>query len=150
MKSAYVREKLAPDLERRLAEKGFVVLFWGDGGWVRLFTKNPGMLPRDFKTMKIFVTANDVALSELYKTAGFHPVLLEWADVLTSLQTGIVDAVPTIPFHALRRVLPLNAQHAGSGLAAAGRRVDRYQEELGSASTGTEGCHAEIGGGMRS
>jgi len=99
--AAYVREKLAPDLERRLAEKGFVVLFWGDAGWVRLFTKNPGMLPRDFKTMKIFVTANDVALSELYKTAGFHPVLLEWSDVLTSLQTGIVDAVPTIPFHAL-------------------------------------------------
>lgn len=99
--AAYVREKLAPDLERRLAEKGFVVLFWGDGGWVRLFTKNPGMLPRDFKTMKIFVTANDVALSELYKTAGFHPVLLEWSDVLTSLQTGIVDAVPTLPFHAL-------------------------------------------------
>lgn len=99
--AAYVREKLAPDLERRLADKGFVVLFWGDGGWVRLFTKNPGMLPRDFKTMKIFVTANDVALSELYKTAGFHPVLLEWSDVLTSLQTGIVDAVPTIPFHAL-------------------------------------------------
>jgi TRAP-type C4-dicarboxylate transport system substrate-binding protein len=99
--AAYVREKLAPDLEGRLAEKGFVVLFWGDGGWVRLFTKNPGTLPRDFKTMKIFVTANDVALSELYKTAGFHPVLLEWSDVLTSLQTGIVDAVPTIPFHAL-------------------------------------------------
>jgi TRAP-type C4-dicarboxylate transport system substrate-binding protein len=99
--AAYVREKLAPDLERRLAEKGFVVLFWGDAGWVRLFTKNPGMRPRDFKTMKIFVTANDVALSELYKTAGFHPVLLEWSDALTSLQTGIVDAVPTIPFHAL-------------------------------------------------
>jgi len=99
--AAYVREKLAPDLERRLAEKGFVVLFWGDGGWVRLFTKNPAMLPNDFKTMKIFVTANDIALSDLYKTAGFHPVLLEWSDVLTSLQTGIVDAVPTIPFHAL-------------------------------------------------
>ena len=28
-------------------------------------------------------------------------MLLEWSDVLTSLQTGMVDAVPTIPFHAL-------------------------------------------------
>lgn len=99
--AAYVREKLAPDIERRLADKGFVVLFWGDGGWVRLFSKSPAFLPQDFKTMKIFVTANDVALSELYKSAGFHPVLLEWSDVLTSLQTGMVDAVPTIPFHAL-------------------------------------------------
>lgn len=109
--AAYVREKLAPDLERRLSEKGFVVLFWGDGGWVRLFSRNPGTLPKDFKTMKIFVTANDVSLSELYKTAGFHPVLLEWSDVLTSLQTGIVDAVPTIPFHALTNQFYLSTHH---------------------------------------
>jgi len=99
--AAYVRDKLAPDLNRRLAEKGFVVLFWTDGGWVRLFSKEPGMVPEDFKKMKVFVTAGDVTQSELYKSAGFKPVLLEWSDVLTSLQTGMVDALPTIPLHAL-------------------------------------------------
>ncbi len=26
---------------------------------------------------------------------------IEWSDVLTSLQTGLVDVVPTVPFHAL-------------------------------------------------
>src|SRR5277367_6541713 len=40
--AAYVRDKLAPDLDRRLADKGFVVLFWADAGWVRLFSKNAG------------------------------------------------------------------------------------------------------------
>ncbi len=90
----YVRGKLAPDLDQRLAEKGFVVLFWTDGGWVRIFSKEPGMVPEDFKKMKIFVTAGDVTQSELYKSAGFKPVLLEWSDVLTSLQTGMVDALP--------------------------------------------------------
>src|SRR5574342_428424 len=30
----YIGEKLQPTLERRLADKGFVVLFWGDTGWV--------------------------------------------------------------------------------------------------------------------
>ena len=109
--AAYVREKLAPDLERRLADKGFVVLFWGDGGWVRLFSTDPELLPADFKKTKVFVTANDVALSELYKSAGFHPVLLEWADVLISLQTGMVDAVPTIPFHALTNQFYLKTHH---------------------------------------
>ena len=59
------------------------------------------MVPHDFKKMKIFVTAGDVTQSELYKSAGFKPVLLEWSDVLTSLQTGMVDALPTIPLHAL-------------------------------------------------
>ena len=35
----YIRQKLAPSIEKRLLEKGFVVLFWGDGGWVRFFSK---------------------------------------------------------------------------------------------------------------
>ena len=34
----WVREKLRPNLERRLLAKGFVPLFWGDSGWVRLFS----------------------------------------------------------------------------------------------------------------
>lgn len=109
--AAYVRNKLALDLDRRFAEKGFVVLFWTDGGWVRLFSKEPGMLPQDFKKMKIFVTAGDVTQSELYRSAGFNPVLLEWSDVLTSLQTGMLDALPTIPLHADSNQFYLSTHH---------------------------------------
>jgi TRAP-type transport system periplasmic protein len=109
--AAYVRDKLAPDLNRRLAEKGFVVLFWTDGGWVRFFSREPGIVPQDFKKMKIFVTAGDVTQSELYKSAGFTPVLLEWSDVLTALQTGMVDALPTIPLHALTNQFYTAAHH---------------------------------------
>jgi TRAP-type C4-dicarboxylate transport system substrate-binding protein len=109
--AAYVRGKLAPDLNQRLAEKGFVVLFWTDGGWVRLFSKESGMVPNDFKKMKIFVTAGDVTQSELYQSAGFKPVLLEWSDVLTSLQTGMVDALPTIPLHALSNQFYISTHH---------------------------------------
>ena len=61
--------------------------------------------------MKIFVTAGDVTQSELYKSAGFNPVLLEWSDVLTSLQTGMVDALPTIPLHALSNQFYLSTHH---------------------------------------
>jgi len=109
--AAYVREKLASDLGRRLADKGFVVLFWGDAGWVRIFSKDPGILPQDFKKMRIFVTAGDVPQSELLRSAGYKPVLLEWSDVLTSLQTGMVDAVPTIPFHVLANQFYLSTHH---------------------------------------
>jgi len=109
--AGYVRDRLAPDLNRRLADKGFVVLFWADGGWVRFFSRGPAIVPQDFKKMKIFVTAGDVAQSELYKSAGFNPVLLEWSDTLTSLQTGMIDAVPTIPFHALANQFYLSTHH---------------------------------------
>src|ERR1700689_928880 len=109
--AAYVRGRLAEDLNKRLADKGFVVLFWADGGWIRFFSKDAGVLPQDFKKMKIFVTAGDVAQSELCKSAGFNPVLLELSDALTSLQTGMIDAIPTIPLHALSNHFYLSTHH---------------------------------------
>jgi TRAP-type C4-dicarboxylate transport system substrate-binding protein len=57
--------------------------------------------PDDLRRLKVFVTAGDNAHADLMRSEGFTPVSLEWADVLTSLQTGIVDAVPTIPYYAL-------------------------------------------------
>src|SRR5262245_51357767 len=54
----YVLDKLRPDLEKRLLDKGFVTLFWGDSGWVRFFSRKEATRPADFKTMKIFVTAS--------------------------------------------------------------------------------------------
>src|SRR5947208_2332269 len=54
----YVRDRMRAEFDRRLLAKGFVALFWGDSGWVRFFSRNPGVRPDDFKSMKIFVTAS--------------------------------------------------------------------------------------------
>jgi len=37
----YVRSKLDARLEKALGDKGFVVLNWGDAGWVKYFAKKP-------------------------------------------------------------------------------------------------------------
>src|SRR5579864_3571453 len=50
----YVRERLRPVLDKRLEEKGFVALFWGDAGWVRMFSKKPAMRPEEVKKLKMF------------------------------------------------------------------------------------------------
>jgi TRAP-type C4-dicarboxylate transport system substrate-binding protein len=97
----YVRAQLEPVLARRLGERGFVVLFWADAGWIRFFTRHPAVRPDDFKRIKTFVTAGDNDQFDLMRSAGFSPVFLDWADALTGLQTGMIDAVPTIPFFAL-------------------------------------------------
>lgn len=99
--SEWVRARLAPGLATRLAEKGMVVLFWADAGWVRYFTRVPVAHPDEFKKLKIFVTAGDNEQFDLMKTAGYPPVSLEYSDALTALQTGMIDAVPTVPFYAL-------------------------------------------------
>ena len=97
----YVRERLRPLLEKRLEEKGFVVLFWADAGWVQFFSKKPVLRPDDLRRQKTFVLASDSGQSDLMKAAGFQAVPLEYTDTLTGLQTGLIDAVPTAPFYAL-------------------------------------------------
>ena len=51
--------------------------------------------------MKLFVGSGENDQIELMKATGYQVVPLEWSDVLTSLQTGLVDVIPTVPFHAL-------------------------------------------------
>jgi TRAP-type C4-dicarboxylate transport system substrate-binding protein len=97
----YVRDRLAPMLERSFHEKGFAVLFWGDGGWVRFFSNAPGARPDDYRRKRIFVWAGDPEQVELMRRLRYQPVSIETADILPGLQTGLIDAVPATPFFAL-------------------------------------------------
>lgn len=97
----YVREKLRPALEKRFIERGFVVLCWGDAGWVRFFSKSPAVHPQDYQRLKIFAWAGDAAQADIMKGLGYQPVVLEVADILPGLQTGMINMVPSTPFWAL-------------------------------------------------
>ncbi len=97
----HVLEQLRPILEKKMLDKGFVTLFWGDAGWIRWFTNKPIRYPEDLKKMKTFVWAGDTQQLDLMKAAGYHPVPLEASDILTGLQTGMIDVVSTTPTYAL-------------------------------------------------
>ena len=96
-----VRDRYAPVLERKLEEKGFIVLNWGDAGWVRFFSKNPVVTPAEAKALKLFQWAGDTNLVQLYKETGFHPVPLSTNDLLPGLQTGMVNGFSSTPLVAL-------------------------------------------------
>ena len=97
----YVRDKLRPELDKRFFDKGFVVLCWGDAGWVRFFSKTPALRPDDFKKLKTFAWAGDTPQTDIMKSLGYQPVVLEVSDILPGLQTGMVSMVPSTPFWAL-------------------------------------------------
>jgi TRAP-type C4-dicarboxylate transport system substrate-binding protein len=97
----FIGEKLHPMLEQRLAEKGFVVLFWSDTGFVRFFSKQPVVSPDDMRKTKLFVAANRPQETDIYRSVGCNPVPLEVADILPSLQTGLIDCVCMPPSIAL-------------------------------------------------
>jgi TRAP-type C4-dicarboxylate transport system substrate-binding protein len=97
----YIIERLGPDFESRLADKGFKVLNWSSAGWVHFFSKEPVTTPDDMKKRKLFFWGSDTVYVELLKKWGFSPVPLAITDLLPSLQTGLVDAFPAPPAAAL-------------------------------------------------
>ncbi|HEX4986528.1 MAG TPA: TRAP transporter substrate-binding protein DctP [Burkholderiales bacterium] len=97
----HVLDRLRPTLEKRFLDKGFVVLLWGDSGWVRFFSREPALRPSDFRRMKLFTWAGDAPQVDIMKTLGYQPVVLEISDILPALQTGMINAVPSTPFYAL-------------------------------------------------
>jgi TRAP-type C4-dicarboxylate transport system substrate-binding protein len=109
--AAAVRTALLPRLEKALADKGFVALFSGDVGWVRFFTKEPVKTPDDMKRVKLWTWSGSTEQADFMKTMGWNPVLLETADILPGLQTGLVDGAPVVPFFALKGQLFGVARH---------------------------------------
>lgn len=97
----HARDLIAPELERRLSEKGFIVLNWSDAGWVRFFTKRPAVTPQDVQTMKLFTSAADEVMLKNYRAAGFKVVPLATTDMQTALSTGMIDAFDVPPLLAL-------------------------------------------------
>jgi TRAP-type C4-dicarboxylate transport system substrate-binding protein len=81
----YVRDRIAPELEKRIEAQGFKVLHWADGGWVYAFTKQPVKTPAELRRMKLFTAAGDPDTEALYKDFGFNVVPLSLTDMITSL-----------------------------------------------------------------
>ena len=92
-----VLERMRPDLEAAMAAKGFVVLNWMDGGWIRFFAKKPVAAPDDLRRLKFFQWAGDPQTVELWQAAGFRPVVAPATELATGMQTGLLEAFSTTP-----------------------------------------------------
>jgi len=96
-----VLAKMTPILKQRLEAKGFVLLNWGHGGWVHFFTRHKAVSVAEIKKVKTFAMAGDDRWVQLWKSNGYTPVALAPSDMLTGLQTGMIDGCPTTPLIAL-------------------------------------------------
>jgi TRAP-type C4-dicarboxylate transport system substrate-binding protein len=107
----FVREKMRAGMEQKFLDKGFVVLAWGDAGWVRFFSKEPAVRPDDFRRMKFFAWGGEAEQQAIMKSLGYTPVPLETADILPAMQTGMINVVPSTPYFALASQIYNSAPH---------------------------------------
>ena len=97
----YVWERMAPVLEERLEQKGFILLNRGDVGWVHFFTKEPARTPDDIRATRLFTSAGHPETERLYRRFGFNPVPMAVTDMVTNLLTGLINAFDVPPLFAL-------------------------------------------------
>lgn len=106
-----VIRQVGPVLEQQLDEKGFSLICWTLAGWVHFFAREPVIVPADLQKQKLFFWGSDTTYLELLKRSGFQPVALPVAELLPSLQSGLVEAFASPPTVALAFQWHTRARH---------------------------------------
>lgn len=93
----YLRGKLDDKLGRLFDKEGYVNLGWVDVGFVYIFSKDPIATPEDLAAARMWVWAGDPLAELFFKAFGISPIPLAAPDVLTSLQTGVINSAYSSP-----------------------------------------------------
>jgi TRAP-type C4-dicarboxylate transport system substrate-binding protein len=93
--------KVKPALEAVLEKRGMVAVQWSQIGAIHLFCDQPHKSPADMGEAKIWAWEGDPKSVEAFRVAGLKPVVLSSADIVPSLQTGMIDCVPNVPLYVL-------------------------------------------------
>ena len=101
----FVRSRLSHELLSVTEKNGFKILTMVDVGWVYWFSSEPVYTPEDLKKSKIFTWAGDYKSSQLYEKHGYQSVPLAITDVLSGLQTGLINTLGFNPMYTLSQQL---------------------------------------------
>ena len=94
-------KKVQPRIEQALIQRGYVPVHWSTIGAIQLFCDKPHKSPADMGDAKIWAWEGDPKSVEAFRLAGLKPVVLSSADIVPSLQTGMIDCVPNVPLYML-------------------------------------------------
>ena len=89
----YVRQRMDPILIEGMLKKGFVSFGLSEGGFAYLMSKNPVSRFAELRQQKIWVPEGDDIGLAVFKALDIAPVPLPLTDVLTGLQTELINTV---------------------------------------------------------
>ncbi len=98
---AYVRERMDPLLAAGLAKEGFEALGMAGGGFASVMGAEPVTSLQQLKGRKVWVPEGDSISYAAMESLDLSPVVLPITDVLTGLQTGLLEFVATPPVGAV-------------------------------------------------
>ncbi len=97
----FVRERMDAKLIAGLEEHGYVSFGFTETGFTYLLSARPTRTFEDLKGRKAWMPQGDPLSYAIVDAAGLAPVPLPISDVLTGLQTGLIDTVAAPPVGAI-------------------------------------------------
>jgi TRAP-type C4-dicarboxylate transport system substrate-binding protein len=93
----YVTSKMFDYFAQKFEENGFVLLGWAEVGFVYIFTNKPVRSIDDMSGVKMWMWEGDPIAEATFKALSLNPIPLSVTDVLTSLQTNLINGVYVSP-----------------------------------------------------
>lgn len=98
---SYVRSKMDSRILQGLERNGFVSFGIVEGGFAFIMSLSPIKSVSDLRLSKAWVPSSDEITLEAVNAYGVQPIPLPLGDVLTGLQTGLIDTVAAPPIATL-------------------------------------------------
>ncbi len=99
--AAFVRERMDATLEQGLEDAGYVTFGFAAGGFAVIMSNDPVTSLEDMEGQRVWVPEGDNISYAAMEALNLSPVSLPLTDVLTGLQTGLIDIVAISPIGAL-------------------------------------------------
>ena len=97
----YVREQVEGDLRQRLEEAGYVNFGFAAAGFAHMMSNKPLRTLADLDGRKVWIPEGDRAGFAALRALGVAPVVMPVTDVMTGLQTELLDSVAVPPVAAV-------------------------------------------------
>jgi TRAP-type C4-dicarboxylate transport system substrate-binding protein len=97
----YVRERIEGELRQRLEAAGYVNFGLAAAGFAYMMSNKPLQTLSDLSGRKVWLPEGDVASFTVLRSLGVAPVMMPVTDVMTGLQTDLLDSVAVPPVGAV-------------------------------------------------
>jgi TRAP-type C4-dicarboxylate transport system substrate-binding protein len=97
----HVYAAFAEEFDKAFRNNGYVLLGWAEVGWVYVLTNTPVRTLADMNGVKMWMWEGDKVAEATFNALGISPIPLSVIEVLTSLQTGLINGAYTSPLAAL-------------------------------------------------
>ena len=97
----YVRNQLEPEVRQRLEDAGYVNFGLAAAGFAYMMSNKPARSLDDLKGQKVWTPEGDQVSFAALRALGVAPVVMPVTDVMTGLQTDLLDSIAAPPVGAI-------------------------------------------------